>query len=120
VKASSASAAASAALPRPGTAKVSAAASRPKPSQAPKPAVPPPPRRWEPYAGGNVFPTNEDPHPRPSRWSDAPNADTRARLARASAQRLYLLDRLASDGAGSGPEQRFSVLGSTGNVYTVS
>ena len=66
-----------------------------------------------------------------SSWVAHPNPDTQARIERAMSQRMFLVDRLdataapgggwaGAGGSGAAVRQRFSVLGSTGNVYTVT
>lgn len=51
-------------------------------------------------------------------WRARPTNDTKARIARALSQRLYLISQSKSKGD-PGPVRVFKVLGSTGNVYTV-
>ena len=48
-----------------------------------------------------------------------PNADVRARIARALEQRLYLVEQRDMSASTSGLCREYVVLGSTGNVYTV-
>lgn len=59
----------------------------------------------------------------PNSWVPRPDLDTQSRIERALSQRMFLVDRLDAAGGAWGGEavrQRFSVLGSTGNVYTVT
>lgn len=69
------------------------------------------------YAGGE-FPEPADGEKRVGAWRKVPTDKTRDRLARAKGQRMFLVERRATDTTSSGYD--FSVLGTTGNLYTVA
>jgi hypothetical protein len=83
-------------------------------------AEPAPKRAKKPKAEKRV-----DEYGRTVRFSAAPNNGTRERISRAmpgSGHRLFLIDRQQQRpiGAEGGAAETFTVLGATGNVYTVS
>lgn len=57
-----------------------------------------------------------NPEKRLSKFRAQPNQDTLARIERALSQRLYLVDRHVGEDR---QQQKFAVLGSTGNIYDV-
>lgn len=56
-----------------------------------------------------------------ARWRSRPSSATSDRIGRAFEQRMYLIKQeCVLSRAGTGPARSFTVLGSTGNVYTVT